>query len=219
MITKYKLFENVNLSDFLSDCEPFLDEMRKLYPHKNGFQELYRGFPFYEIFGDFMKTNGKLITTNKNRLPRDTSNTVHQIADDMFEDKFGWKARSQGVFATSDYTTALNYGGDQGEVFIFFPVGNYDFIYSGAIDDFIEIDIDIRHKWKEDKLEMSKEYNEVKEKFIREELWDNIQTYKDDNLKHAIETKHEIIFNCNEYYLFKDAMLPKLIDLIYDNKV
>ena len=55
----------------------------------------------------------------------------------------------------------------------------------------------------------SKEYEEAKERFFREELWDVIQSYKDYNLKHAIETKHE----------FREDSYDKLIDAIYDNKV
>ena len=45
-------------------------------------------------------------------------------------------------------------------------------------------------------------------------------TYKDDNLKNAIDSENEISFNCDQYYLLpEDSMLDKLKDMIYDNEV
>lgn len=65
------------------------------------------------------------------RRPKDTPELYHNIADNIFFDKFGWKARSKGVFVISDYGTAKSYNRPH----IFLPVNGYKYLWSNKYRD------------------------------------------------------------------------------------
>lgn len=65
------------------------------------------------------------------RYPKDTPSSYHFIADNIFYDKFGWKARSEGVFVISDYGIAKSYNRPH----IFLPVNGYKYLWSNKYKD------------------------------------------------------------------------------------
>ncbi|MFW6129888.1 MAG: hypothetical protein ACOC56_01815, partial [Atribacterota bacterium] len=149
---------------------------------------LYRG---YKKVGKVFK-----IKPRTNRIPRNTSLLVHDILDEKFKKKFGWKARSEGVFVVGNASEAGTYS--MGEVFLFFPAGNYKYIWSPTINDlYLYSDFIITMPEKFDKI---------------------LESYTDKDLKKYMNNQtfycKEIMFKCNEYYLvhvdFADLVLKKI---------
>lgn len=118
----------------------------------------------------------------ENRKPKHTPQDVHDLLNKLFKNKFGWNVRN-GVFVSSKYTTANDYG----EVFYFFPAGNFKFCWSPKITDLYNDIIDLHH------------YQELTDyEFLQDEI---IDKYTDSNLVSAIKSRREISFNVSKYYL------------------
>lgn len=90
---------------------------------------LYRGLT--------KKTSDRMIRKKPRKLrhPKDTEPELQKLVDKLFQEKFGWKPRAQGVFATSDFYTAREYSGDWKTVHIIFPFDGFEYIWSPKIDD------------------------------------------------------------------------------------
>jgi hypothetical protein len=71
------------------------------------------------------------ITPREDRKPLDTKKWAHRILDEYFQSRFGWKARSEGVFAVARYEKAGFYGRE----YIIFPLDGYKFVYSPDVLD------------------------------------------------------------------------------------
>lgn len=112
------------------------------------------GNVFYRGFNndDFIK-----ITPYKNRKPKDTQPIIQEIIDDYLEEKFNWRPRSTGVFASPIYGIAGEYGKQN----VIFPFDGFEYIWSPRISDFYS-DIgesygSYHEKWAEDVLYSNKE--------------------------------------------------------------
>ncbi|EMV7294664.1 hypothetical protein AADF95_004512 [Vibrio alginolyticus] len=113
---------------------------------------LYRGTSSAQELG--VRDNIYLTTP---RRPRNSSQILHQIADNWFESKFGIKARSQTIFCTPDFYNAQRYVQGQGQVVkVTVPEGlDFTLIYSPNVSDFNEIECHVNntedqnevHKW------------------------------------------------------------------------
>ena len=66
-----------------------------------------------------------------NRLPKDTDQIHHGMIDVLFKEKFGWRARSEGVFCSSKFKDIKTYG----TPYIFLPVNGYKFVWSHTYKD------------------------------------------------------------------------------------
>jgi len=104
----------------LLNCKPFINDMR------GSNKLLYRGLS-RAIESEFKVFNSHL----DGRKPKDINKHLHDELNYWFERKFGWKVRN-GVFVTSDIRSAKTYGGN---VYIFFPMGKYEYVWSSKIDD------------------------------------------------------------------------------------
>lgn len=71
----------------------------------------------------------QIFTSRQDRRPQDMPIEIHNKYDELFLEKFGWKARSEGVFVAGGDRTSY------GTPFFFFPVNGYKFIWSPAIFD------------------------------------------------------------------------------------
>lgn len=96
------------------NCAPFLKATNKMF---------FRGA---EKYVDFMR-----YPVRQDRAPRDMPMELHEAIDDAFVRRFGWKARSSGAFACQERDETLNYG----QPYMFFPIGNFKFVYSDVYDD------------------------------------------------------------------------------------
>lgn len=100
-------------------------EIVKIYKKTNEF--FYRGLKYKP------GTKNKMIRKKPRKLrrPRDTSIEAQKAFDKYMLEKFGWKPRAQGVFATSDFYDAEGYGGGH----IIFPYDGFEYIWSPKMED------------------------------------------------------------------------------------
>jgi len=103
------------------ECKQFLKEV-DLKKHPNNL--LFRG--------SGNRGNWFMGQPRRDRYPKDTPDYWHEAFNEVFKDKFGWYARSEGLFTTGNYSTAKSYGG---KVYIIFPAGRYKYVWSSVITD------------------------------------------------------------------------------------
>lgn len=70
------------------------------------------------------------VVPRKRRNPKDTDKETQKILDNLFNQRFGWKPRSHGIFAAG-LQSSQYYGIPHG----FFPVNGFEYIWSPKIDD------------------------------------------------------------------------------------
>jgi hypothetical protein len=167
--------------------------------------------------------NVSVYTTLKprqDREPRDTLYSIHRAFDNSFQKKFGWKARSEGVFVVGNKILARTYG----KPWIFIPLGKFKYIWSPTISDLyfnlvqpivegyptFEIeDLFERIGLSEDdfKYWTNLEY-EPNDKVIQD-IIDTIvnKLYMDNKIDEAIvyHDRVEIMVKCNEYLIVEES--------------
>ena len=162
------------------DCKPFIKQVKS-----GGL--LYRGTK---------KDNPGIIkiTPRKDRRPMSIHHKVQDILDDLFKKKFGWEARSSGVFAVGDFSVASQYSGyESGGVYSMWPIGSFKFLWSPNVADLFEEIWDTSQDW----VEWFTSGHDELAKFV--------DTYTDKNLPKAIKSKHEIMISCKSYYMVLDG--------------
>lgn len=162
------------------DCKPFIKEVDgepAVYP-------LYRGMK--EV------TTLKPIAVRKDRKPRNTPLGLHKVIDEWFNEHFGYRYRSNGLFCTGDMITTEFYG----DLHIVFPIGNLSYVWSEKYMDLFT------------KMGHHPEIIKYNDKFDWEskELQNDIDAimsvgnYHDTNLTKAISEISEIMIGCDYYY-------------------
>ena len=166
-------------------CGPFLDTIKPIIGTGKCFiRRVHSYVPFFVIK-----------TPRTDRKPADTSPEFHNAFDQAFKEKFGWKARSEGVFTypVKDIKNCF-----QGQ-YIFYPIGNFKFIYSPVIDDlFVVLD----------------DYKMPEEEVVR-----LMPTYVNKNLLKVFQGKFdgrniypETMFKCKQYYLVNKNYADSLMN-------
>jgi len=117
-----------------------------------------------------LNDNWTLKKVRKNRKPLDTPTDLHYKADDYFLEKFGWKARSSGLFVNPILGNTSGFGSD---TYAVFPLKYKQFLYSPKIPDLYT------------KVLQWDKYKD---------------TYTDKNLCKALSDTHEIMIDCDSYY-------------------
>jgi hypothetical protein len=158
----------------------------------------------------------------KNRKSRDTPKIIHELADKEFENSFGWKVRSNGVFAISDpkYIDIIN--NENLYNYLFFPIGNYKFVCSIQVKDFYnEVSAEISHYSNILKVKDISDFkhvinlNDDTKSTLEHIVGYLVRLYSDRNLSRAILSEHEVAFKCKSYYLvdqvFKDEIKKGLL--------
>ena len=110
------------IKELLQDCRPYIRDLKRTNHFPN--RMLYSGRS-----SDGMWIERKV---RKDRDPKDTPKVVHETLDQLFYNEFGIKARSQTLFTFPTWSNASNYGTG---VFMIFPVGKYEIIWSDRITD------------------------------------------------------------------------------------
>ena len=175
------------------ECKPYLKECKK-----------YDDFLYRSSKKDY---DIRKLKPRVDRKPRDTPLPLHNYMDSIFKKKFGWNARSESIFATSDYMFIEEY---QGNPYIFFPIGNFKFLWHPEISDIFIIFRDHDIIDGNDKLigDVSDHEDTIKE---------FINGYKSDNLFSAMKSGNEIMIKCKEYYMVRSVYFNQLKEgLLYD---
>lgn len=132
----------------------------------------------------------------KDRRPRDTDEEIHDYVDNLFDEKFGIKARSSTLFCAFHPAMVKTYGFP----YLIFPIGKYDLIWSPDVEDFYGDVVENGDMYDYDELE--------------EKINDAIKTYKmTEKIPKDVSTKTEVMLHCKEYYALKaDTYLSEIID-------
>lgn len=155
------------------------------------------------------------------RYPKTTNIQVHILLDNILNDKFGWRPRTEGVFCISNFKACAYYG----RPYIIFPKNGFKFIVSKTTADSFDyissgdISSVYRNKFGGEKFGAP----EDGETYIKVLKWieeNNIQ-YADNkqSLKNGIIKGTECILKCDYYYAFnvsKDSMYHKLFNELFD---
>jgi hypothetical protein len=173
------------------NCKKFLAELM-------GGKLLWRGAGTHDFKA------GEVLKPRPNRQPRNTPKKVHTHLNKLFKEKFGWKARN-GMFVTGGWVPAI-YGNEH----IFFPIGNYKYVWSEKHEDLY------RHPIAHIAIGISdKEHIEQSEKHFKRVL----NTYKATDLKGASYTRNEISFKVSKYYMIpNDGELVRLMSEAWNLK-
>lgn len=208
LIKSYK--EHSEIESFLKkieeDCQPFLKILKEninIKTYSGGNPILYRGIKNRD--DDFIKEK-----VRKDRKSLDSSKHVDiEKLDDMYQDKFGVRPRSQGIFCSFDASQADRYG----DLFMIFPIGDFNYLVSESWEDTMDAWLfyleDAKDNFDDEEMsEFINKYGEIEEgqsipdKYIKDMVVD--KTYFNQNIKHGIENGNEIIIICDEYYAIKD---------------
>jgi hypothetical protein len=139
--------KEVLLDIIQTSCQPFLKEMRQ-----NNIKDfLYRGVNYGLDYWEVKKTR-------TDRKPKDTKQEIHELLDDLFLKKFGWRARSQGVFTIGDKSKISQKG--YGHHHIFFPIGKYKYLWSPLVED-LYVQINMGDYCEFDEYEAREDWNEM----------------------------------------------------------
>jgi hypothetical protein len=143
-------------------------------------------------------------TTIKNRSPKDMPLEIHQFLDNWFAVKLGHRWRSEATFATGSETESKQYGFP----YVFIPIGDFDFCWSDTIDDlFSAVDIMLTDTG----FGSTFHYDEDDIKKMTPQLIEMLQTYGvNGSLQAARASMHEVLFNCEKYYLLPPALYYEL---------
>ena len=162
-----------------AECKPFLKDIR----NAGG-----------TLFRDDTKNRNKPIwkkVTRTNRKPLDSPIDLHNILDDWFLKKFGWRARSNALFCwplkfTSQYVS---------NKWLVFPAGNYKFIWSDKVDDL----------WGD----VGEIFNDTEAtfKYFLEHFADS---YRSTKIKESMIWSGEIMINCKYSYLARAELMGPL---------
>ena len=162
-----------------AECKPFLKDI------KNAAGTLFR---------DDTKNRNKPVwkkTTRMDRAPLDSSLDFHKQADDLFLKKFGWKARSQGLFCWPlPFKSSF-----LANKWMVFPAGNYKYLWSPAISDLWG---DVGMNWEDTDYAIF----ELEESYLN--------TYKTDKIKMSIKHENEIMIQCKYSYLVKSELMEPI---------
>lgn len=187
---------------------------------------LYRGINWKSDFPngrDFFKK-----TVRKDRKPLTTNLLVHQILDRVFEKVWGWKVRSQGLFASCDIHDASYYGGGERKYYCF-PCDKWEYLWSSIIGDSINLSpstyningvktftdsikvkyLGADHNHPENNID---KFNRQWEKDISKVVK---EIYHNDDINAYFKRKNtEIMIKCDDYYMInvKDSNIFQILE-------
>lgn len=153
----------------------------------------FEAFSFYRgVSNSYSSSAVSIITPRRDRQPRDSSVHFHNIADEWFFDRFGFRYRSGGVFVTSRILTATAYASTPAHVVRVLPLSSYSYCWSRNVSDL---------------LFMEKEVGSQSREVIRRHL--HMADYQVDELASAHVLGNEVMLNCEVYAAIPTAILPK----------
>jgi len=127
----------------------------------------------------------------KNRKPKDTPGNIHNILDELFLQRFGWRARSDALFCSGDMSQAGFYGA----TYEIYPANGFKFVWSERIRDlYNEYDMFKYSSGIYKGHDRPFSVEDIEEHFIQA-----IKTYRNDDLGAALYSGHEIMVSCDKY--------------------
>jgi len=153
------------------DCQPYLNAINNQVDR----YEIYRGMK--RVHSAFSKRTVRLDKRNPTDSPRD----VHDAVNEYFHDTFGAPFRN-AMFCTGNLTEVREYG----EAFVVYPIGDFEFLWSPYVDDMFK-------EWEDFNIETNLDTPQ----FIKTRI---AGKFFNTDIKKAIDSEHEIMIRCNNYY-------------------
>lgn len=193
----YEENKQVVLGAIQSKCRPYLQAIRgNMSMHR-----LWRGTHDHD-HGVMIADGLWEYKVRTNRRPRDTAFNIHTFIDDAFLDMFGHRYRSNATFAVGDRVAV----GEYGQGYLFIPIGNFEFLWSPVYYDLTK---DF-YAYFQNHPPGTKVDAALVRKFIDE------GEYSQRNLIAAIDSRREIMFNCQSYYLlYEEAARLTPMDMVF----
>lgn len=145
------------------------------------------------VLYDGRKTTYATKNVRKDRRPLTSTREIHEYADEWFDKKFGFKARSTTMFSFGKLPRSSLLT-QYGTPCIVFPVGSVRYVWSPKVRDLV-VSMPIE-RWV-DQGYKGEELRTLVNEFLEK------QEYRDDGLDEAINTVHEIMVECDKYYAFE----------------
>jgi hypothetical protein len=123
----------------------------------------------------------------QDRKPKDAIPERSEYLDKILDFKFGWKPRSEGLFVTSSFQIAQEYG----MMFLVFPVGNFKYVWNKGYKDFLPV---IGSRYSNTAVKVS--FEEWRKEIPQEQ----IDKFTDKDIVSALRKEHEIMIKTPEYY-------------------
>jgi len=179
-----------NILDIKKDCQPYLNENKDpLY------SPLYRGLG--KKISDPMVTKTVRLDDRK---PSDTPQQLHDVFNSYFTKHHGHPFRN-AMFVSGSDIEASGYG----KVYKIFPIGDYNYVWSSDIDD-LWMTFDNWTAEEGYRYDDNNEYLSFLNEVVKKAQWHT------DNLKAAIDSKHEIMMRCGSYHAIDERFLNKHIE-------
>lgn len=174
---------------------------------------LFRGIVGSDDTGNLMGP----IEPRRNRWPMSTPRNRHNLMDDWFKNKFGFRYRSNGLFCFPNWDDANSYSR---KVFFIFPANGYELCASNSIldlftefNDLSESPSDHALEWfqneyykdapsKEEAIELFRQYERENNKGFIEGILKNGDYFETKQLD-DINIKSEVMVQCSEYYAIR----------------
>lgn len=191
------------------DCGPYLREIKD--PTK---VRAYRGIQLdTRPHPVFLKKD-----VRTDRHPKDTPEGISKLMDNWFKKKFGIKFRSESMFVTSRAWTAAAYG----LVYMVFPIGDYDYVWSKKYSDLTEDAFTaVTQKAKDNPEELkylNVTHSNLKQKHLDEVMEDGDYKFNKGLVEALTQSKSEVMIKCKSYYAldtrWKDIYLDVLTGLV-----
>jgi hypothetical protein len=202
---KYLIESDITLDDIEKDCKPYLKEVRTGTSMFIRYSKTYRN---EEIIKKISKTT--------DRKPKDTPKELHDFMDETLKKKFGWKARSQGLFvwiAPKNYLVGVNLSSEVGNYV--FPIGPYKYVYNSEIFDiyaeYQQIESDFYEDYDDDTLQ-DKVIEYFKHWWLEHPT--GLKGYKNINAL-TLKTRVECMIRCKSYYLIPPIKILELSNSLY----
>lgn len=208
-------------------CKPFLNEWMPYFKKeyigaKKHAPFLYRGMNMGKEWGEKQ--------VRKDRNPSDMGKDFHFDLDDMFDQKFHIKARSQTLFCTGDYHQTTSYG----EAYVVWPVGRYKVLWSPKVRDLYLDAVKYGYVKNMDdaiRLEAIHRKLDYLDIDVQDELWKMfnfrnqeairrlVKDYKVGDIAGAIKSHNELMIECDSYIYVRtnwEVPLAETIALEYN---
>jgi hypothetical protein len=207
----YRMWDNrkVNKDNFTDiinilerDCKPFLDEVKT-----NNIGPIFRGTQLVNNTGYYKVDGLYKRQVRQDREPRDTKEDISKLIDDCFEEKFGVRVRSKGVFTTKKKI------GTYGTPYLFFPIGEYKYYWNPL---YYDLYASIKNMDWYNPNRIKKIFNYFKGS-LKNNIKKFIDSYQSDGLKDNKD--QEITFICKEYYLVDPAFYSQYLEYLKKDKL
>lgn len=188
-------------------CKPFLDEVSS-----KGIECIFRGSrPSNNEEIDNLDIYKKTVRTDRKAL--DSNKEISDMFDNIFDEKFGVRPRSSGVFTTKKFETTSAYS----IRYIFVPIGDYKYYWNPNCDD-LYTNINTKNWYRRFAKGWPYKPNMIKrfydyitknnlEKEVHSSLEKLVNGYKNTDLEG--NSNQEIMFICKEYYLLDAGWLDQ----------